>query len=68
MPIIPFIVGAIVGAAIVYVAKDDSSKQKLKDTGGKITEGVGAVTDKVTGKFKKGEDEVAEDVAEASDV
>ncbi len=58
MPFIPYFVGAAVGAAIVYIAKDDSSKNLLKDTGGKIAEGAGAVTDKVTSMFKKDEVEV----------
>ena len=64
MPFIPYIVGAAVGAVVVYVAKDDSSKQMFKDTGGKITGGVSAVTGKVTGMFKKGEEEVADDAEE----
>ncbi len=58
MPFIPYFVGAAVGAAIVYIAKDDSSKNLLKDTGGKIVEGAGVVTDKITGIFKKDDVEV----------
>ena len=67
MPFIPFIVGAAVGVAATYVAKDDSKMQLIKDTGGKITGSVGAVTDKVTGMFKKSKDEVAEEVVEVVD-
>ena len=68
MPFIPFIVGAAVGAVVTYVVKDDSSMQMVKDTGGKITSSVGAVTGKVTGMFKKSKDEieeVADDAKEA---
>ncbi len=67
MPFIPFIIGVAVGSAVTYVVTDDSGKQLVKDTGGKITSGVGAVTGKVTGMFKKSKDEAAEvatDVAE----
>ena len=67
MPFIPYIVGAAVGAVVVYVAKDDSSKQMFKDTGGKITSGVGAVTGKVTGMFKKGEEEIADAADDAEE-
>ena len=67
MPFIPFILGAAVGSAVTYVFKDDSSKQMLKDTGDKVTDGVGALTGKVTSLFKKGEEEVAEVVEEAED-
>jgi len=68
MPFIPFILGAAVGAVVTYVVKDDSSMQMVKDTGGKITSSVGAVTGKVTGMFKKSKDEieeVADDAKEA---
>ena len=67
MPFIPFIVGAAVGAAAIYVAKDDSSKQLIKDTGGKITGGVGAVTGKVTSMFKKSKDAVEDAAEDAKD-
>jgi len=60
MPFIPFIFGAAVGAVVTYVVKDDSSMQMVKDTGGKITGSVGAVTGKVTGMFKKSKDEATE--------
>ena len=55
MPFIPFLLGAVTGSVVTYVAKDDSSKQLLKDTGGKITGGASALTGKVTSMFKKGE-------------
>ena len=67
MPLVPFIFGAVVGSAITYVVKDDSSKQMLKDTGEKVTDGVGAITGKVTSLFSKAKDgveEAAEDVAD----
>ena len=67
MPFIPYIIGAAVGAAVTYVAKDDPSKQLLKDTSGKVTSGVGSLTGKVSGMFKKSEEvteEIAEEVAE----
>ena len=67
MPFIPFILGAAVGSAVTYVFKDDSSKQMLKDTSDKVTDGVGALTGKVTSLFKKSEEEVAEVVEEAED-
>ena len=60
MPFIPFVIGAVVGSAVTYVLKDDSSKQMLKDTGDKVTDGVGALTGKVTNLFKKATDEVEE--------
>ena len=64
MPFIPFMLGAVVGSAITYVAKDASSQEALKDTGSKVTSGVGALTGKVTGMFKKSEDTDTEDVAD----
>jgi len=67
MPFIPFILGAAVGSAVTYVFKDDSSKQMLKDTSDKVTDGVGALTGKVTSLFKKSEEEVAEVVEEVED-
>ena len=67
MPFIPFIVGAAVGVAATYVAKDDSKMQLIKDTGGKITGSVSAVTGKVTGMFNKSKDEVVEEVVEVAD-
>lgn len=60
MPLAPFIYGVIVGAAITYVVKDDSSKQMLKDTSDKVTGGIGSLTGKVTSIFSKAEEEVAE--------
>lgn len=73
MPLIPFFLGIVVGSAITYVAKDDSSKDLLKNTGGKITDGFGALTEKATHMFKKSEkavDEVVEkaEVVDAEDV
>ena len=65
MPFIPFIIGAVVGTAVTYVYKDDPSKQMLKDTGGKVTDSVSALTGKVTSMFKK--DEVEEVTEEAED-
>lgn len=68
MPFIPFIIGAAVGSAVTYVLKDESSKQVLTDTGGKITGGASALTEKVTSIFKKGEEATEEVVkAEAED-
>ena len=67
MPFIPFLLGAVAGTAITYIAKDDSSQEMLKDTGGKITGGAGALTGKVTSMFKKSEDSATEEVAEAAD-
>lgn len=64
MPFIPYIVGAAIGAAITYVARDDSSKEMIKDTGGKVTSSVGAMVGKVTGMFKKNTKEATEEVAE----
>lgn len=66
MPLVPFILGAVVGSAITYVLKDDSSKQMLQDTGDKVTGGVGAITGKVSNMFKK-EDTIDEAEAEAED-
>ena len=67
MPLIPFIFGAAVGAAILYVAKDDSSQQLVKDSSGKITGSIGALTGKVTSIFKKSEEAVEEKVADTKD-
>jgi len=66
MHFVPFILGIAVGTVVTYIAKDDSSKQALKDTGGKITGGFSTLTEKATGMFKKGE-ESAENV-EVADV
>jgi hypothetical protein len=55
MPLAPFVYGIVVGAAITYVAKDDPSKQMLKDTSGKVTGGIGSLTGKVTSIFSKSE-------------
>ena len=69
MPIMPFILGVITGSVITYVVKDEPSQQILGDTGGKITSGVGNLTNKVTSIFKKAEEsveEVAETVEEAT--
>ena len=60
MPFIPFIMGAVVGSAVTYVVKDDSSKEMLKDTSHKITDSASALTGKVTNLFKKATDEVEE--------
>lgn len=67
MPIMPFLFGMVVGSAITYVAKDDSSKQLLKDTGSKITGSVSSLTGKAKGMFKKAKDEVAEAAETAED-
>lgn len=66
MPFIPFIIGAIVGSAATYVAKDDSSKKMLNDASGKVTGSVGTLTEKVTGIFKK-DDDIATEEAEAEE-
>ena len=63
MPFIPFIFGVAVGAAITYVAKDDSSQQLVKDSSDKVTGSLGTLTEKVTSIFKKSE-EVAEEIKE----
>ena len=60
MPLAPFIYGVIVGAAITYVIKDDPSKQMLKDTSGKLTDGIGNLSGKVTGIFHKSGEQAAE--------
>ncbi len=60
MPVIPFVLGIVTGSVITYVVKDESSKQLLEDTGGKITAGVGTLTKKITGMFKKGKESVEE--------
>ena len=60
MPLVPFIYGVIVGAAITYVAKDDPSKKMLKDTSDKVTGGIGSLTGKVTSIFNKSEEESAD--------
>ena len=65
MPFIPFIFGTVVGAAIIYVAKDDPSKKLVKDSSDKITGGIGALTGKVTSIFKKSEEAAGEKVASA---
>lgn len=67
MPFIPFIFGIAVGAAITYVAKDDPSKQLVKDSSEKVTGSLGALTGKVTSIFKKGEEVVAEEIADKKD-
>lgn len=67
MPVMPFILGIVTGSVITYVVKDDSSKQLLEDTGGKITSGVGALTTKVTGMFKKAEESTEEVTEKAED-
>ena len=63
MPFIPFIFGVAVGAAITYVAKDDSSQQLVKDSSDKVTGSIGTLTEKVSSIFKKSE-EVAEEIKE----
>ena len=65
MPLAPFIYGAIVGAVVTYVAKDKPSQDMLKDTSGKVTGGIGALTGKVTSIFKKSEEETADKEAAA---
>ncbi len=60
MPFIPFLLGIATGSAITYVVKDESSKQLLEDTGGKITSGVGTLTSKITSVFNKAEESVEE--------
>ncbi len=65
MPVIPFLLGIVTGSAITYVVKDESSKQLLEDTGGKITSGVGTLTKKITSMFKKAEGS-AEEVTETA--
>lgn len=64
MHIFPFLLGMVAGSAITYIAKDDSGKQLLKDTGDKITGSVSSLTGKAKGIFKK---KAAEEVAEAAD-
>lgn len=66
MPIMPFLLGIVTGSVITYVVKDESSKQLLEDTGGKITSGAGALANKITGMFKKAE-ESAEEVIETAE-
>ncbi len=65
MPIMPFVLGIVTGSVITYIVKDEPSKQLLGETGGKITSGVGSLTNKVTSIFKKAE-ESAEEVAETA--
>ena len=60
MPVIPFLLGIATGSVITYVVKDESSKQILEDTGGKITSGIGTLTNKITSVFKKAEESVTE--------
>jgi len=60
MHFFPFILGMAAGSVITYVVNDDTGKQLLKDTGGKITDGVSSLTGKAKGMFKKAEEEVAE--------
>jgi len=60
MPIMPFLLGMVTGSVITYVVKDESSKESLKETGGKITSGVGSLTTKITGMFKKAEEPAEE--------
>ncbi len=66
MPVIPFLLGIVTGSVITYAMKDESSKQLLEDTGGKITAGVGAMTEKVTSMFNKAEGS-AEEVTETEE-
>ena len=66
MPIMPFVLGIVTGSVITYVVKDKPSQQLLGETGGKITSGVGSLTNKVTGLFKKAE-ESAEEVTETAE-
>lgn len=56
----PFLLGIVTGSVITYVVKDESSKQLLGDTGGKITSGAGTLTKKVTSMFKKAEETAEE--------
>lgn len=65
MHLFPFLIGMVVGSVITYVANDDTGKQLLKDTGGKIKGGVSSLTGKAKGMYKKAEEEVAEAVDEA---
>lgn len=60
MPFAPFIYGLVVGSAITYVAKDKPSQQMLKDTSSKATDGIVALSGKVTSIFKKSEEETAD--------
>lgn len=40
LPLIPFVAGAAVGSLVTYLYKDESSKEKIKDTAQKLTDNV----------------------------
>lgn len=60
MHLFPFLIGMVAGSVITYVAKDDTGKQLLKDTGDKVKGSVSSLTGKAKGMYKKAEEEVAE--------
>lgn len=66
MHLFPFLLGMVAGSAITYVAKDDSGKQLLKDTGDKITGSISSLTEKAKGMFnKKATEEAAAETEDA---
>lgn len=50
---INFAMGVVVGAAVTYLYKSDTAKEKLAATGEKIKQGVKSGTGRVAGLFKK---------------
>ena len=67
MPFIPFLLGMVTGSAITYIVKDESCKQSLEETGGKITSSVSTLTKKMTSMFNKAEESAEEVVKPATE-
>ncbi|CAA6828320.1 MAG: Unknown protein [uncultured Thiotrichaceae bacterium] len=56
-----FVVGAVIGAVSTYVYKDDTAKEWIKETGGKIKDGSSSF---MTSFKKKAVEEPSESIAE----
>ncbi|NKB77854.1 MAG: hypothetical protein GKR96_12685 [Gammaproteobacteria bacterium] len=65
IPPVHLALGAAIGAVGTYVYKDDSAREKLTATGGKVKEGVSSGIGYVTGLFKKAPEVEAEVEAQA---
>ncbi|NKB77165.1 MAG: hypothetical protein GKR96_09000 [Gammaproteobacteria bacterium] len=53
VPPLNLLLGVAIGAAGIYIYKDESARQKLAATGGKVKEGVSSGAGYVKGLFKK---------------
>lgn len=60
-----FVAGAVVGAVSTYIYKDDSAKEWLRETGGKLKEGRNSF---MASFKKKDNDDSAETISDADKV